>query len=860
MTKLDDGVSKAVSASGVEKHNALVQRVRSAQMMLHGASTQDANLKNILDKMKSELSLIRSLKVSNSSPESSIEEDASNSTLRFVLAAQSRNDIFLIFRAISSLLFERAKQQDPKFSKLEYSDFINSIQFPTQSDRRTQKASAADFDAVIQEVLFSDRVEAAPSFKIPAEIHDSVEPSALASFDPGRFLNEDGTYDNEAALKALHKLPKKSKVLNDPQLTALLVMYYPNHVEHAWKAYADELNNALNNRRDELPLVLAKVVNSSFSVLSKDSKYKQRADESRRDFAERVRDKIAHDLSKTLVYYLNIREGGDTRLASPLIAALRSIPTDRLHKELSGVDFMGVAERIGKAEVSPSRSRELEEELSRVAIGSNKTVARIAVTTNSRAKTLGIGFSGDTTGVGRLLRIGGRTASDAGKSGDKKILEPDQRFAELYSVYGLRFADLEAQLVSSLDQAVESNSDNLAQYFNKSIYENFDLAYERQEEKKSADCPAELGIYKDLDEMKELLKLFAFVSNSKELRDKFSKLHISVLPSQLFLSQIIDRYFSRHLAQNEDRERIVNAFNQCVSSLENEYAEFEGLRNLYEDANRQRQTKQEEVTMDAAEQGVNTLINERNQARNKIRKFGLKKTDEAQRDLGCRFDSSNWTVNAQSFLSRLNDRNYLNDDLKQVVDASVSEAKSEMIYLLTGLVILSPYDSAKADRVYVVDKNDVRVMTKAQIEEVYDKALPKLKSVFHADAVEHGALSGLKGLNISDPKTLGKTSFTLLSDFTDFIKTGAGWQRGKFSSRLQEVLDLCNSPDFQGETIKVPGLLGDSDSSEMQGQIDELQKKVGTLVELARLFADSLEAKKKSKAEKLLESFGGGKA
>lgn len=732
----------------------------------------------------------------------------------------SQNSYF-VYHSLLNYFLDKAKKQDQnKFGNYELNDFLNAL---TTNSPETQKGTPGEisFEDMVLQVLHEG-----PSPKPSSELPPLVDSSYV-------------------------DLTGGAKPNFDLKIVARIIGIYPDEKNELvyWRPFADELHRAvLTNRKEDITNILTSVLNAFLFILTRnpEKKLKRKTEESQDDYNKRIIEKIEKDFFKFIIKFINIRESGNASLRTLFIQAITGIKSEELDSPLGNMDFTNLVDKFSRASISPEDAEIDQRNLLEKEDKKLLMAPRIAQSSTIGAALLGITDQSGSQRSSAVALIGGSQASDSIEK--KDTLEIDMNFLELRNAYGFNFADLKEGIKNSLKSAIEANAPDLKEFLPIEIDNYLDIALNRTNDPKQISHFANEGI--------ELLKVFVIILESNELKELLKRNKIQLSPTQFFLSQIFLKYFS----QNSDNRK--EFYLPILRKLEQQYAEFNGITALINEAN-------EESTRNAQKgkrQETEILVGRIITGRKTERQHHLASLNQGAEELftGDEIKKYIQSQGISDFIERLIEYSRNLQTNKILIDNNLEEYKLDFIELITGIKPLNNLNTSGriyGTKVPVLIGPVVKLIEKKELIDLV-KAITtrKLMRAVHADTKGEELAKLLPG--VDNVPEIAASLYEFLSSRLDLVDIGTAWsdqESTKVEKLSQELILACQQTKkyTQDQTVQITKERerkleeAANSSKNAQEEIRELQTRVDTLTETLLEVLKMLAAQNRPSADEL---------
>jgi hypothetical protein len=756
-------VSKT-SAEPVSFDTAISQAQKNISEAIGFIQNSSLNVSNIdfqdlLNSIQERIKKIKSVKLIDAE-NLSFEKTEGDRYKLLVPRTIANQNSFLVYRSLLSYFLEKIKQNSPeRFNKYELNDLTNTLSIKTPGKEATNKIEtpAISFDEMVLQVL-----------------HDGPGPRPASELPP---LVDNSYVD----------LTGGQKPNFDLKIVARLTGIYPDEKNNMvyWRPFADELNRAVtSNRKEEITKILTNVLNAFLFILTRtpQPKLPRNNEEGQGDYNKRVIKKIETDFLKFIIKYINIRESGNQSLRPLFIQAINGIREEELDSPLADINFSDVLDKFRRASISAEEAEIDQASLLAIEDRGLANAPRIAQSSTMGAARLGITDQSQGAGHRRsaVALIGGAQSISSTEKKDSLIV--DNNFYVVSDVYDFKFANLKEGIVKSLESAIRANASDLKSFLPAEIDRYLDSALERTSD------PEIISPMKN--EAKELLKIFADMLNSRELKELLSKNKIQLSPQQFFLSQIFLKYFA------QDSEKRKDFYLPILRELENQYAEFNGLTALINEAKDQSTRVAQKGQRQETGILVERIINIRKSAREGIISSLAKNPGDPVLKVLQSFQTISaeeikkhiQTQGISNFIERLAMYDMVLQSKKLVIDNNLEEYKLDFIELITGIKPLNTLNTGGqilGTKIPVLIGHEGRLIEKKDLIDLVKNIITRrLMSVVHADKKGEELTKLLPGVdNIPE---LASELYEFLNSRQDLLDIGTAWSDQE-SSKIERI-------------------------------------------------------------------------
>ncbi len=730
-------------------------------------SPDDKRIAALLDFINQSLLKIKSLSLSDKEEIAiSVKEDGSHK-LQVPRTIAQKNS-FLVYHNLLGYFLESAKKQkSEEFSGLELNDFTSALELVVTNAPPSPSATAQEDTRSFEE-------------RVLEILHDGPGPQDASELPP----LEDPAGQNI----------KTRRLAMKPKVVKKYIKIYPDPKNELtyWRPFAQEIHAAVTTSdREGLAEILTDTLNSFSYILTKSKKkLSQERTESPDKYRSRIASKIADDFLKFLVKYINIHENGNAALKPFFTQCINSINPTKLDPPASLINFNSeVLSRFSRAHINAESAQLDQDDLLAIEDKDLLNAPRIGRSIAMSAARLGIT---DQTGGRRSAVALLGTNSAAKATPNSKELDLNMEFVSQSASYGFQFESLKQSILDALTKAIQADSENLAEFLPEEIMGFLDTAMRRDSDDSKVSLVA--------SEAKELLKLFAVICESKEMKALLSKNRIELSPTQFFVSQIFFKYFKIPAHVQEKKAFYLPILND----LESNYAQFNGITALIS-----------EVEVESGSDLEKAIANETKAELANARSYRIKSRSSFIKTCSGNPNASVGNVlskapaltqdeqkeyrkdqGIKTFLARLASPELTSSQNSLVIDNDLEEYKTDFIELITGIKVLSPLNmvgKVTNHQVPIAINNQIRLIDPDDLQELVKFILTKkLMPAVHLDKGAQGLIKALPGLD--DINEFASSLYEFLNSRQDLLDIGTAWsdQESKkikaLASSAQEAL------------------------------------------------------------------------
>lgn len=648
----------------------------------------------------------------------------------------------------------------------------------------------------------------------------------------------DRQFADEVAAAKTAERPKSVEI--DRSMMQGVSPYYPAHPKAAWNGFSEDLSTALKGGREGITQFLEKMINIYYTLLRKNDK--QKSGEDTRDYIKRINSKIAEDLSQSIQYYFVNVAPNNIEQKSSILRAAAFISPNNLILNAKGFPVGEFTQALEKAKIDESLTDiSAAESAAAIGIPQRNDVLRITGDSNRTASQL-LGISDGRSSRSPLAGFLGVSSGAVDTVDLKKAvseIEVNSGFFEVSDQYlvGSNLQDVgDAIIPENIGQAK-----SLFKLLPSKIFESLDTAYDRDRSKLIDPIPSGVSLQAGINEKQEYLKYLvtACSKSDSKLNTALRKISGNLDPSVFFITQVMKCYFENHLMLNADAEDIRKSYIAALDGLKSSPI-FDQIHKVVSTFELQAKKDEDDENIVRIRKQVEKI----SQQRKDDRRFAVRALQETKRrtrpgvvtiyDVSFKPCAKEDTeVSANGFLRRLTQPGFLNDENRMLIDYDVPETKIEMIYLISGCIVLSPSIDINGDIRIFDPAQGIVEKPKAEILKMYSEAVRKLKIAFHPDSTHVDFKC-----QTNDGSIFAKDVTSLIGEISEFPVNLSGWKEGHFSSRFvslasmsQEILNKrFGTGTVKGNAASGP-LMGSS------GELEALRDRVHALEQLVRLMA-----------------------